>query len=153
MEIRRPDIDRHKFYGADKEWTNDYIEKLLRQYAKFLREGARDVLTAEFGIFPELKKLGAHYRRQTNRRYFGTYNGASPRFTGRPTLEEVFAGAKDVDPELERLFGGKLNQDKTQSRIYEAFWDHQFSVREVADFLNRTQESIQQALDDEDDLG
>jgi hypothetical protein len=151
MEIRRPEIDAHKFYGDDKEWTNEYIEDRLREYASFLKEDARDVLRGDFSILPELKKLSAKYRRQKNKEYFGTYSGSSPRFSSRPTLEQVFAGAQDVDPELDRLFGGKLNQDKTQSRIYEAYWDHQYSIREIADFLRQTEESIQRELDDYDD--
>lgn len=151
MELRRPEIDANKFFGADKKWTSDYVEECLREYASFLREEARDVLTGDFSVFPELKKLSAHHRRQKNKEYFGTYTGGSPRFSGRPTLAEVFAGAKDVDPELERLFGDKLNQDKTQSRIYEAYWDHQYSIREIAEFLNQSEDAIKQELDDYDD--
>ncbi|SRR6266480_2289590 len=151
MEIRRPEIDRHKFYGGDKDWTNDYLEERLREYVSFLKENARDVLEGDLSVFPELKKLSAHYRRQKNKQYFGTYNGGSPRFSTHPTLEQVFAGAKDVDPELESLFGGKLNQDKTQSRIYEAYWDHQYSIRELAQFLNQSEEAINQELEDHDD--
>lgn len=153
MEIRRPEIDAHRFYGPYKEWTNDHIEKLLREYARFLTEDARDVLTGDFSIFPELKKLSAQYKRQKNKEYFGTYSGGSPRFSTHPTLEQVFAGAKDVDPELERLFGRKLDQDKTPSYIYEAYWDHKYSIREIADFLNQTEESIKQELEDYDDRG
>src|SRR2546423_1488875 len=56
MELRRPDIDRTQFYGGDKEWSNDYVEKLLREYARFLKEDAHDVLSGDFTIFPELTK-------------------------------------------------------------------------------------------------
>ena len=153
MQIRRPAIDTNKFYGDDKEWTDDYIEERLREYASFLTEDARDVLTGDFTIFPELKKLSAKYRRETNKELFGTYTGISPRFTTRPTLEQVFAGAKDVDPELARLFGNKLNQDKTSSRIYEAYWDHEYSITEIAGFLKETEGSIERALDEYDDRG
>lgn len=153
MEIRRPEIDAHKFYGTDNVWTTDCLQERLREYASFLKEDARDVLTGDFRIFPELKKLSAKYRRQTNKEYFGTYSGGSPRFSSRPTLEQVFAGAKDVDTELERLFGGKLNQDKTQSRIYEAYWDHEYSIRQIADFLKQSEELIQRELDHYDDRG
>jgi hypothetical protein len=153
MELRHPATDAHMFYGGENEWTNEYLEQLLREYASFLKEHAQDVLTGDFSIFPELKKLSAYYRRQKNKEYFGTYSGGSPRFSERPTLAEVFAGSTDVDPELERLFAGKLNQDKTQSRIYEAYWDHQYSILEIAEFLNRTEESIKRELDDYDDRG
>jgi hypothetical protein len=64
MQIRRPAIDVDKFYGDDKEWTNEYISDRLREYANFLKEDARDVLSGDFSIFPEFKKLRAHYRRQ-----------------------------------------------------------------------------------------
>ena len=153
MQIRRPENDANKFYGDDKEWTDDYLEERLREYASFLTEGARDVLTGDFSIFPELKKLSAKYRRERNKELFGTYTGGSPRFSTRPTLEQVFAAAKDVDPELARLFGNKLNQDKTPSRIYEAYWDHQYSISAIAEFLNETEESIERALDEYDDRG
>lgn len=151
LELRRPEIDAHEFYGQDKDWSNEYIDAVLRKYAQYLRESAHDVLIGDFGVFPELRKLSAHYRRQKNKELFGTYVGGSPRFSVRPSLEQVFAGAKDADPELERLFGGKLNQDKTQSRIYESHWDHQYSVSEIADFLNQTEEAIEQQLEDYDD--
>lgn len=153
MQLRQPEIDVNKFYGDDKEWTDAYIEQRLREYAIFLKESARDVLTGDFSVFPELKKLTAKNRRETNKAMFGTSTGESPRFSTRPTLEQVFEGAKDVDPELERLFGGKLNQDKTDSRVYEAYWDHEFSIPEIAHYLNETEESIQQRLDEYDDRG
>lgn len=153
LEIRQPEIDSGKFHGSDKEWTTPFVEELLREYALLLRKSANDILTGDFSIFPELKKLAATNRRKRNKELFGTYSGGSPRFTTRPTLEQVFAGAKDVDPELERLFKGQLNQDLTDSRIYEAFWDHEYSVREIADFLNETEESTQHTLDEYDNRG
>jgi hypothetical protein len=58
-----------------------------------------------------------------------------------------------VDPELERLFAGKLYQDKTDSRIHEAYWDHEFSIPEIADYLNETEESVQRRLDQFDERG
>jgi len=151
MGLRKPQTNVHNFYGADKEWTNSFIEDRLRDYANFLKEDARDILTGDFSVFPELKKLSAHRRRQTNKEYFGTYCGESPRFSEHPTLAQIFTGATDIDPELKRLFGDKLSQDKTQFRIYEAYWDHQYSVREIAEFLNRNDRSIKQELEDFDD--
>ena len=153
LQIRQPAIDTKNFHGGDKEWTTGYIEQLLREYATLLRENARDVLTGDFSIFPELKKLAAANRRKWNKEMFGTYSGGSPRFSSHPTLEQVFAGAKDVDPELERLFGDKINQDKTDSYIYEAYWDHRYSIREIGDFLKETEETIKRKLDEYDDRG
>jgi hypothetical protein len=149
MELRHPDIDRTQSYGSDKNWSDEYFKKLLQKYAAFLKEEAHDVLTGDFTIFPELKKLSAHCWRQKNKEYFGTYIGESPRFSTRPTLAQVFAGAKEIDLELERLSG--LTQNKTQWRIYEAYWDHQYSIRQIADFLNQTESSIEKELDDYDD--
>ena len=151
LELRRPEINAHEFYGQDKDWSNEYIDALLRKYEQYLRESAQDVLSGDFSVFPDLRKLSAHYRRQKNKEYFGTYGGESPRFSVRPSLEQVFAGAKEVDPELEKLFGNKLNQDKTQYRIYEAHWDHEYSISEIADFLNQTEDAIEQQLEDYDD--
>ena len=152
MQLRQPEIDVNKFFG-DKEWTDTYVEERLREYAIFLKESARDVLTGDFSVFPELKKLTDQNRRKKNKEMFGTSTGESARFSTRPTLEQLFEGAKDVDPELERLFGGKINQDKTVSRIYEAYWDHEFSVAEIARYLNETEESILQQLEQYDDRG
>lgn len=152
MEIRQPTIDANKFYGGDKEWTNAYIEARLQEYTSFLKEEARDILTGDFSIFPELKKLSAHYRRKHNKDLFGTYSGITPRFSTRPTLAQVFADAKDTDPYLARLLGNKLKQDKTPSRIYEAYWDHQYSAVEIAGFLNETEDSIRRMLEEQDDL-
>ncbi len=42
--------------------------------------------------------------RQAVNETLGTYSGGSPRFSSHPTLEQVFAGAKEVDPELEEAF-------------------------------------------------
>lgn len=147
MELRRPDTDAHKFYGGDKEWTDDRIKTLLREYANFLREGARDVLSGDFSVLSTLRKLGAQRRRQSNKELFGTYCGESPRFSTRPTLDQVFADIDDFDPEIERLFGGR-KRDKLGFRIYEAHWDHQYSAKEIAEFLHRSEGSIIQALDD-----
>jgi hypothetical protein len=152
MEIREPAIDANKFSGGDKEWTNAYIEERLHEYTSFLKEGARDVLTGDFSIFPELKKLSAHYRRKHNKDLFGTYSGITPRFSTRPTLAQVFAGAKDTDPYLVKLLGNKLKQDKTASLIYEAYWDHEYSTLEIAQFLNEPEESIHRKLEEQDDL-
>ena len=139
--------------GGDKEWTPAFVEQLLREYATYLREDARDVLTGDFSIFPELKKLARENRRKRNKETYGTYSGNSPRFSSRPTLEQVFEGAKDVDPELLKFFKGKVDLDQTDSRIYEAYWDHQYSIREIAGFLNETEESVTSVLEEIDNRG
>ena len=54
---------------------------------------------------------------------------------------------------LQRLFQDTIDQDKTDSRIYEAFWDHQYSVREIADFLNEREQTVERKLDEYDDRG
>jgi hypothetical protein len=153
LQIRQPSIDTNRFHGEDKEWTNANVEQLLREYVTLLRENAGDVLAGDFSIFPELKQLAAEHRRKWNKEIFGTSTGESARFSTRPTLAQVFDGAKAVDPELERLFAGKLNQDKTDSRIYEAYWNHEFSIPEIADYLNETEESVQRRLDQFDERG
>ena len=106
MELRRPDIDTHKFYGRDKVWTDDHVHALLGEYANFLVEDARDVLAGDFSILPALKDLGAQRRRESNKKLFGTYSGESPRFSARPTLDDVFADIHDFDPDVARLYGG-----------------------------------------------
>ena len=98
MEIRRPSTDATMFSGTHKIWTNEYVEKLLREFANALREDGGDVLRGDFRIFAELKRRRAHYRRQQNKEDFGTYTGESPRFSSQPTLEEVFADAERINP-------------------------------------------------------
>lgn len=153
LQIRQPEIDSSEFHGGDKEWTTAFVEELLRDYVMLLRKSAPDILTGDFSIFPELEKLAAANRRKWNKEMFGTSSGESARFTTRPTLEQVFAGAKDRDPELDRFFGRKLNQDRTDVCIYDSYWDHQYSIREIADFLNVSEESIQSSLDEYDNRG
>jgi hypothetical protein len=151
MEIRAPHINLNQFYGTDKQWSPEYIQELLEQYAGFLKEQAADVLTGDFSFLPDFKKLYAQRSREANKESFGTYTGISPRFVTRPTLQEVFAIAKVRDPSLDILFGGKLDQDKTAGCIYEAFWDHGYSTNEIAQFLNTSENSIQEILDEYDD--
>lgn len=151
MEIRRPDIDSQQFYRAEKNWSHQNLEKLLEEYSTFLSKETHDVLAGDFTVFAQLKKLSAHYWRQKNKEYFGTYCGETPRFSRRPSLTEVFPGAKHVDAEVEKMFKGKVNQDKTRFRIYEAYWNHQYSTKEIAKFLKRSEKSIKQELEDYDD--
>jgi ribosomal protein L18 len=152
LEIRRPRTDPELFSGTDKEWTNEFVEKLLREYASALKEEAWDILTGDFRIFAELRKRRGYYRRQQNKEDFGTYNGESPRFSSRPTLEEIFADVVRVNEKGDRLSVGNPDRWGTIFRIYEAHWDHQYSVGEIADFLNRSAEEIKQDLDEQDDL-
>jgi hypothetical protein len=150
IQLRAPEIDPTQFYGK-REWTDHYVERLLSIYATFLNERARDILTGDFNILPEVKKLAAQKGRQYNKEVYGTYAGITPRFTSRPTLPEVFEIAHSYDPSLEELFGGKLDQDKTTDCIYEAFWDHEYSIKEIASYLNTDEESIQRALNESEE--
>jgi hypothetical protein len=151
METRRPDRNSNQARATGQEWSNEFLENLLREYANFLREYGSDVLTGDFTVFPVLKKLAAHYRRKRNKELFGTFSGETPRFSERPTLDELFADAKRVDPTLEKLFRGKLNQDKTPLRIYQAYWDYKYPIKEIADFLNVGEHSIKHSLDESDE--
>ena len=151
METRRPNRKHDQSNGPDREWSNQFLESLLSEYANFLSEYGRDVLTGDFSVFPVLKKLAAHYRRKRNKELFGTYSGESPRFSKRPTLGELFSDAKRIDATLDKVFEGKLNQDKTPLRIYQAYWDYEYPIREIADFLKVSEQSIKDSLDESDE--
>jgi hypothetical protein len=133
--------------------TEQDLETFLRAQATLLRECAAELLTGEFGIFPALKKRTAEHRRRRNKELFGSYSGETPRFASRPALSELFAGAKDEDPELTELLGGRLNQDKTGFKIYQAYWDYEYPIPEIAKFLSVDEEAVRRALDEQDDVG
>ena len=82
---------------------------------------------------PRLRRLRAAETRRENKETFGTSTGETPRFTGRPTLEE--------------LFGDVTNEGLVTPRIYQAFWDYAYSLAEIGRFLDLVEEEVQAMLD------
>jgi hypothetical protein len=136
---------------ANGKASEQDLHDALHAYAALLKEYAGDMLGGDFGVVPALKKRTAEFRRQWNKEVFGTYSGESPRFSARPTLAELFADAKSVDPTLEQIFGNALNQDKTGYRAYQTYWDYEYPVAEIAAFLNVDEAAVERMLEEQDE--
>ena len=114
------------------------LERTLAVHAEFLRRHAADLLRGERTRVPRLRRLRAAETRRENKETFGTSTGETPRFTGRPTLEELFA---DV-----------TNAGLVTPRVYQAFWDYDYSLAEIGRFLDLDDEDVQAMLDDWDQI-
>ena len=112
--------------------------KAAAAQADALRRYAADLLRGERQRLPRLRRAQAAEIRRQNKEEFGTSTGETPRFQGRPSLEELFADA-DSD--------GLITP-----RTYQAFWDYDYTLAEIAAFLGETSQGIQARLDDWDML-
>ena len=70
--------------------------------------------------------------REENLRNFGTSTGDTPRFTRRPTLEELFADAK--------------NDGMVQARAYQAYWDYDYNIITIAAYLATSEDDVKGML-------
>jgi len=66
-----------EFYPADGESPNEYIERVLRDYAQVLMSCGREILSGDFRIFPKLKKLSEDVLSQRNKEMFGSETGVT----------------------------------------------------------------------------
>ena len=82
-----------------------------------LRRHAADLLRGERTRVPRLRRLRAAETRRENKESFGTSTGETPRFSGRPTLEELFA---DV-----------TNEGLMTPRAYHAVWDYDYPLAKI----------------------
>ena len=114
------------------------LEDALAVHAELLHRHAADLLRGERTRVPRLRRLRATETRRENKESFGTSTGETPRFTGRPTLEELFA---DV-----------TNEGLVTPRAYQAYWDYAYSLAEIGRFLDLGEEEVQAMLDDWDQL-
>jgi len=117
--------------------VESFGEAVTRQ-AEALRRHAADLLRGERTRLPRLRQVLAAETRRWNKDEFGTSTGETPRFQERPNLEDLFA---DAD-----------NDGLNTARAYQAFWDYDYSLAEIAAFLEETVEQIQARLDDWDML-
>ena len=114
------------------------LEETLAVHAELLRRHAVDLLRGERTRVPRLRRLRAAEVRRWNTEYYGTSTGETPRFTRRPTLEELFA---DV-----------TNEGLLTPRAYQAFWDYDYTLTEIGRFLDLGEDDVQAMLDDWDRL-
>ncbi len=115
------------------------LEAALVEMGALLRQHAADVLRGDFRVFAELRPLLCAERRAENQRRFGTSTGESPRFTGRPTLAELFA---DLTTPWLRV-----------PRAYQAVWDYGYSRAEIAAHLAISEPAVEELLAEWDRLG
>ena len=114
------------------------LEEALAVHAELLRRHAGDLLRGERTRVPRLRRLRAAETRYENKETFGTSTGETPRFAGRPTLDELFA---DV-----------TNEGLVTPRAYQAYWDYAYSLAEIGRFLDLDEEETLAMLDDSDQL-
>lgn len=142
-DATRKRVDQHSLYHLVQDRAPDEasrlrakvesLEQALALNAAFLRRHAADLLGGERSRLARLRRHRAAETRRRNKEDFGTSTGETPRFTGRPTLEELFA---DV-----------TNEGLNIPRAYQAHWDYGYPLAEIARFLDRTEEEIQAMLD------
>lgn len=109
------------------------LRKVLAAFAASLRRSGWDLLEGDYSRATRLKRLRAEDERRANQEEWGTSTGETPRFSTRPTLEQLFADA--------------TNDGIREARCYQAVWDYHFSLAELATFLAIDEEGVQRLLD------
>lgn len=111
----------------------DSLEQALALNAELLRRYAADLLSNDRDRVAGLRRLRADEARRRNKEEFGTSTGETPRFSERPTLEQLFSDADDEGLQV--------------PRAYQAHWDYGYSLAEIAEFLDVKPERVQAMLD------
>jgi hypothetical protein len=118
--------------------TKEQVQAL----AELTRRYAAALLTGDVARLPSLRRLRAKAHRERNLHFVGTRSGAAP-LDHRPTLSELFATARGAEcPADVRLFC-----------VYQAVWDHGYTVEEVARFIGVNSADIQEIVDAFDNVG
>jgi hypothetical protein len=118
------------------------VDEQIRTLAILTRRYAAGLLRGDFGRVRSLKRLRAEARRRRNLEMFGTPSRARP-LEHRPTLAELFVEAgKAQFPADARMFA-----------IYQAVWDHGYSIEDVAHFTRLVPGDIERILDTLDNVG
>ena len=74
IEERCPDYEVNKDL-VKGNWTNDNIERIVREYASTLRRCGSDVLLGDFKAFPRLKELTEQKNKEWNLKLYGSETG------------------------------------------------------------------------------
>ena len=77
IEERCPDCKVNKNL-AEGNWTNDNLERIVREYASTLRQCGSEVLLGDFEVFPRLKLLTERRTRERNLKLYGSETGETP---------------------------------------------------------------------------
>jgi len=110
----------------------------LRRQAELLIEFGRDLLEGDLGRALRLRRIQAAEARRQNKEEFGTSTGESPRFSERPSLEALFSDA--------------VVEGLKSPRAYQAFWDWDYPLAEIAAFLGTDEAGVQALLDEWDGI-
>jgi hypothetical protein len=108
------------------------LSRAILVRADLVQKWAADILSGDFSVFPILRVLGAVHTREENIKDFGTSTGETPRFTHRPTFEELFADAK--------------NDGMVQARVYQAYWDYDYNIITIATYLAISEDDVKGML-------
>jgi len=111
----------------------------LRRLAALTGEAADDLLRGDTRRLTELRRARIVRRREESRATFGTATGESRRFEERPSLEDLFADAR--------------NDGIVDARCYQAVWDWAFSVDALAAHLGESPDAVRARLDRWESLG
>ena len=67
-----PSRDINEFYPSEGESPDQYVERVLFDCAKVLKEYGTEILRGNFRLFPKLNKLAEEVLRQRNKEMFGS---------------------------------------------------------------------------------
>ncbi len=119
------------------QWSS--LQPYLAEPADLLKVHAAGILAGQQDRLPGLRRWQAQRKRQENQERYGTSTGETPRFPKRPSLPQLFSDTSG-------------NPGLQEPRAYQAVWDYGFSVAEVADFLNCSNDEVSRLLSAWEDM-
>lgn len=123
-------------FASVTEVASASLDTELGELAKLTRRYASSLLRGDASRIPTLRLLRASQQRDRNRQFTGTATGGEP-LDHRPTLEELFREAH----------GAEFPADIRLACVHSAVWDHEYSLDEVASFLELTAHDVQRIVD------
>ncbi len=133
VRLRCP--DKKSYLKSESEYgtpEREELVKIIKLKAKLLRENGKDIMTGDFSVFPELKRIEAIRMREDNKKNFGTSTGESSRFDHRPSLKELFRDVK--------------NPGIAEARVYQAYWDYDYDIKTISEFLSEKPSAVKKML-------
>ncbi len=109
------------------------LQHQLSAWTTLLSVCRGNLLVGDFSRRREFKRIRARRRRLDNQRRWGTATGETPRFDTRPTLAALFADSS--------------NEGQLSARAYQAYWDYDYPLIEIAEFLDTGVNRVQSLLD------
>lgn len=68
----QPERSIAEFHPSENESANEYVKRVLQEYAQVLKSCSGDILIGDFRVFPKLKNLSEEVLRQRNAEMFGS---------------------------------------------------------------------------------